>query len=470
MTDFTNKNVAVIGLGIEGVALCQFLVDRASKITIRDKNTATQILEKCPSDLREEIEKILNNKHFTFILGEEYLDCLTDHDIVFRSPSVYFDDPALVTAKNNGVIVSSQIKLFFELCPCPIIGVTGTKGKGTTASLILEILKLQAKSKVYLAGNIGTPAITLIPNLRKDDVVILELSNFQLADLDKSPHIAVVTNIGIDHLDYHKTILEYQMTKTNIVKYQEEGDFAVLNKNSTFDKDNLEKIKSKILYFSRSDRGADAIVEEKDGIDSVILNSEGSYKKVCDTTEIRLIGLHNLENIAAAAIVGNIMNVPFEIIQQAVKSFAGLPHRLELVAEIDGVQYIDDSFATNPGPTIAAVKSLKEPKILILGGSEKGADFGELADLISRNNVKAVVVIGVEGERIKQALLDVGFNGKIQAGGKNITEIVAVARSLSSFGDVVLLSPACASFDMFKNYKERGEQFKATVLSLISNL
>ncbi len=334
--------------------------------------------------------------------------------------------------------------------------------------------------QVYLAGNIGYPAITLLSKLKSYDIVILELSSFQLMDLGKSPHIALVTNLTVDHLDYHKDIDEYQKSKFNIIKYQKEDDFAVLNRNSTYAEENISKLESQIKYFSSEkgldsreggndntenwDDGVDAVVKD----DKVILDTNGRSITICDKNSIKLFGRHNLENIAAASIVADILEVDPLVIKEAVKEFQGLPHRLELVTEIDGVKFVNDSFATNPEPTIAALNSFSENKILILGGSSKGANFDELAGHIVNTNVSAVVLIGVEGEKIKNSLLNKGYGGKIISSGNSMDEIVSNAKSIAQSGDIVILSPACASFDMFKNYKDRGEKFKTEVLNLIS--
>ncbi|MCL5410884.1 MAG: UDP-N-acetylmuramoyl-L-alanine--D-glutamate ligase, partial [Patescibacteria group bacterium] len=421
-------------------------------------------------------------------------DNLSNFDIVFRSPGISLNHPKLKEARDSGVIISSQIKLFFKLCPATIIGVTGTKGKGTTSSLIYEIVKKNLKflisnlksnpndqmtngkindkwemkndklSQVYLAGNIGYPAITLIPKLKSDDIVILELSSFQLMDMDKSPHIAIVTNLSVDHLDYHEDEDEYQFAKINILKFQDNDDYAVLNSDSTFGLDILNReVKSKIKYFSHTEN-KDATVKN----DQVILDPKNRSITICDKKDIKLFGRHNLENIAAASIVADILGITPKVTSEVASQFKGLPHRLELVQEINGVKYINDSYATNPEPTIAAINSFPENKILILGGSSKGANFDDLSQIISKSNVSTVSLIGVEGQKIKNSLLKNGFKGKIISGGDSINEIVSNAKRLAKPGDVVIFSPACASFDMFKNYKDRGEKFKTEVLNLIS--
>lgn len=504
-----------MGLGIEGVALIEFLRGKVAGLTVCDKSMAEVILDRAEPDLTEKIKLILADTAIEKIFGEKYLDGLEQFDIVFRSPAVYFADPALLKAKAKGVVVLSQMKLFFALCPCPIIGVTGTKGKGTTASLILEILRkkseirmsksernpniqipnskeiswraqddksfiinndptlstencvLSTVNSVYLAGNIGKPAITLVPALKKDDVIILELSNFQLADLDQSPHIAVVTNLGVDHLDYHKDEAEYRAAKKNIVLWQGSDDFAVLNHNSTFNLSTLTKSRGQIKYFARDNSLVDCAVVDENGISKVILDPQGRNIEICEINDLNIVGRHNLDNVAAAAIVADILDVPAEIIRQAVKRFVGLPHRLELIAEINKVRYINDSFATSPDPTMAAINSFSEDKILILGGSSKGADFTVLAETIAGSAVKGVILIGVEGPRIKKALKTADFRGHIISGSQTMAEIVRKASAETRRGDVVIFSPACASFDLFKNYKERGEKFKEEVLKLM---
>ncbi|MCX6808642.1 MAG: UDP-N-acetylmuramoyl-L-alanine--D-glutamate ligase [Candidatus Berkelbacteria bacterium] len=473
LDDLKNKNVAILGLAVEGLALVQFLDGKVGSLSICDRLSKKELREKSVSELRDEIIKVLDSSGYNFITGSNYLDNLAQFDVVFRSPGIYSNDPSLLAAKADGVEICSQMKLFFDLCPCPIIGVTGTKGKGTTASLISEILSEELRAQnsefsIYLAGNIGKPAITLIPELREGDIVVLELSNFQLADLGQSPHIAVVTNLGVDHLDYHQTLEEYKEAKSQILIHQKEGDIAVLNMNSTFSDEIIDKLLSSRYYFSKNENGADAFVRSESGDLKVIVRMLGQEEEICSLREISLIGRHNLENIAAASIVAKILDVPTPLIREVVRDFQGLPHRLEKVDEIDGVLFVDDSFATNPGPTIAAIESFSQDKIMILGGSEKGADFKELAEVISKNNVKAVILIGIEASRIKIALQSAGFGGEIIFGGENIDEIVQKAARSAKSSDVVILSPACASFDMFKNYKDRGDKFKEAVLNLNS--
>jgi UDP-N-acetylmuramoylalanine--D-glutamate ligase len=470
-----DKRVAILGLGIEGIATTKFLQDdgQVKEVTLLDQLSELEIIQNINESERAEAKTLLEK--YELISGNGYLDNLERFDIIFRSPGISIKNSKLQEAIKNGVVVSSQIRLFFELCPAMIIGVTGTKGKGTTASLIHEILvgsgeygmgnensTPSSKPDVYLAGNIGYPAITLIPKLKNNDLVVLELSSFQLMDLNRSPHIAVVTNLSVDHLNYHEDVNEYQTAKINILKFQTPKDFAVLNSDSTFDSNVLSnEIKSKIKYFSHTEV-RDAIVKD----DKVILDPSNRSITICDKSSIKLFGRHNLENIAAASIVADILQIDLDKVEEIVEKFRGLPHRLELVREVNGVRFINDSFATNPEPTIAALDSFSENKIIILGGSSKGADFTGLADKIVNSKTTGVVLIGLEGEKIKNSLLAKGFSGRLIDGGNTMKEIVASANKLAEPNDVILFSPACASFDMFKNYKDRGEKFKTAVLGL----
>ncbi|MFA4996136.1 MAG: UDP-N-acetylmuramoyl-L-alanine--D-glutamate ligase [Patescibacteria group bacterium] len=467
--DLKDKKVAILGLGIEGMALLKYLDGKTSNITILDRLSVSEIIQNLEEGERADAENLI--RKYKIISGEKYMDDLSGFDVVFRSPGISINHPKLQEAEEKGAIISSQIKLFFDLCPAMIIGVTGTKGKGTTSSLIFEILKKssqfsvlssQSNPNVYIAGNIGYPAITLIPQLKSDDIVILELSSFQLMDLEKSPHMAVVTNLTVDHLDYHKDVDEYQDAKKSILKFQSKNDFAVLNSDSTFDSDFINnETRSSIKYFSHTE-DKDAVV--KDG--KVVLDPKNKSITICDENNIKLFGRHNLENIAAASIVAEILGVDFDVIKKVVAEFKGLPHRLELVSEIDGIKFINDSFATNPEPTIAAVDSFSENKVLILGGSSKGANFDELSKKIVKSNVSSVVTIGIEGEKIENSLSKNKYDGTIIQGGNSIEEIIVNAKKLAKSGDVIIFSPACASFDMFKNYKDRGEKFKDSVLKL----
>jgi UDP-N-acetylmuramoylalanine--D-glutamate ligase len=452
--DFDSKKIAVIGAGLEGLSSAEFFSKQGACVFVLDQKGEGEIE-------KEKLEKITQFAK-KFIGGSDYLKNLSGYDIIVRSPGIRRDLPEIIDAEKKGAIVTSQTKLFFDLCPGKIIGVTGTKGKGTTSSLIYDILK-EAGSEVFLAGNIGKPPLDLIDGVSEKSLVVLELSSFQLIDLEKSPHIAVVLMITSEHLDWHKNSEEYTKSKESIVKFQEENDFVVVN--SDFDQSkrigNLSKAKK--YYFStksKVERGA--FVEN-----SRVFISDGELKEVLNTQEVRIPGEHNLQNITAAITVADVLGIQIEKIKDAVKAFKGLPHRLEFVGDKNGISFYNDSASTNPETAIAAIRSFENPKILILGGSSKNSDLKELGEVITAENVKAVILIGEEAKRIKQSIKEANFGGQIVEGIGQMRDIVSKAFELARDGDIVILSPACASFDQYKNYSDRGEKFKLAIRELI---
>ncbi len=506
-----DKKIALLGMGLENVSLAVFLYKNGVKnIELRDKNsqpamigTNDGILKQIadPSSELGTTASVQDDNSVTSRFGDDYLEDLDKLDVIFRTPGIPYLTPEIQEAKKHGVVISSQIKLFFDLCPAQIIGVTGTKGKGTASKLIQLILsksqetrnnnqtnnkfqisnsKLEKKiamkqwNNVYLLGNIGETAVDKLESITKDDIVILELSSFQLQDLDKSPHVAVITNLGEDHLDYHSDINEYWSSKINILKHQSKDDLAVINQDFLTTFKLAEETPASVYYFSGKNRVENgAYVREVPGPESrvrlskVILTMAEIDEDICDSDELQVVGRHNLENIAAASVVAKLCGVETETIRDAVLEFKGLEHRLEFVAKKRGVKYYNDSYATNPISTIAAINSFKQPEILILGGSEKGIQYNDLAkEMVKKKNIKAIVYIGETGEKIASILRDKKFVGQLSPGGQNIEEIIKVASSLAKSGEVVLFSPASASFGLFKNYKDRGEKFKKSVLSL----
>lgn len=307
----------------------------------------------------------------------------------------------------------------------------------------------------------------------ESDLVILELSSFQLQDLHKSPHIAVVLNISSDHLDYHLDNPEYVQAKLPIVKYQEQHDSAIINMDYLASFEFSAQTNAKTYFFSGRksvDEGA-FVRQAKDGNDvfEVVLRVDGVDEVICNSREIKLVGLHNLENIAAASLAAYLAGAEIGTIARTVKEFVGLPHRLEPVSEINGIKIFNDSFSTNPEPAIAALHSFAEPKLLILGGSSKGADFDALTREIFDADIRGVALIGDESLRLKSALLSIGFTGYLLESGYNLKTAVDGLLAQGKPGDVMIFSPACASFDMFKNYKDRGEAFKKIIRHLESS-
>ena len=471
--DFQNKKVAVLGLGIEGLLSSRFLVQKGAKVTVLDQKTEKEF----NPDILNKAQKL----NIKFVLGKNYLDNLEFFDTIVRSPGVKVSLLDLQKAKEKGAVITSQIKLFFDLCPCPIIGVTGTKGKGTTASLIYEMLKKQGLD-AYLGGNIGRPPFEFLDKLNPQSIVVLELSSFQLQDLTKSPHIAVMLMTTSEHLDYHKDVAEYISAKRNILRFQKSSDFAILNKDYSASRESDIETEAKIFQVSRDQEVEEGCFIENGGVKLKIKNdpfgkTQGHPEqgrmdeklKIVDTKDILLPGKHNLENVCAAVMMATLTGVSKENIIRVLKTFKGLVHRLELVREVNGVKYYDDSFSTTPETAIAAIQAFKKPEILILGGSSKGSDFTELGKVISGvKNIKAIIGIGIEWKRIKSTIRYTLNAIPCIEDCRSMKEIVQKASEIARPGDVVLLTPACASFDMFKNYKDRGEQFKHFVLKLKS--
>lgn len=452
MMDFKNKKVAILGFGIEGRDLVKFLLQKGAIVTVLDRKVQSEL------DLAG-----LPAPKINFICGPDYLSQgLKDYEIVFRSPGVYRYLPEIIEAEKSGVEISSSIKLFFDLCPAKIIGVTGTKGKGTTSTLIYKILETSGKN-VYLAGNIGKPVLSLLPKLKKDSWVILELSSFQLIDMAKSPHIAVVLNITLDHMDWHKNKEEYVNAKKNIVRFQLEDDLAVINADYESSMQFAKEAKAGKYYFSKKKKVKGCYVQKN----QIVLETSGEKWEVGSTKDLLLRGRHNWENVSAAVCASYLAKADIDSIKKAVFSFKGLEHRLELVESVGGVTFYNDSISTNPQTTRAAVEAFSESKTLILGGSDKGLGYDEMARKISSDkSVKGIIFIGEIGKKIADSFKKANFSGGALILGKvPMDRVIEVAAQSTPKGGIVLLSPATASFDMFKDYKDRGNQFKEAVVN-----
>lgn len=430
--------IAILGYGLQGESAYNYWNKPENEITVCDQNEALIL----PDDVHR-------------ILGPEHLKNLDQFDLIVRSPVVHEKD---IVASNSPEIlkkVTTVTNEFMKICPKKsIIGVTGTKGKGTTSTLIAKMLETAGK-RVHLGGNIGIPPLDLLKNdIKPDDYVVLELANFQLVDLKTSPHIAVCLMVVPEHMDWHKDMEEYTHAKQQLFAHQTLDDIAIYYAGNQISQDIASVGKAQKIPFMKSP-GAEIMGE--------IVMIDGEI--ICTTDEVKLLGKHNLQNICAA--VTAVWQVTHDIaaIRSVITSFTGLEHRLELVRELSDVKYYDDSFGTTPETAIVAIEAFKEPKVVILGGSDKGAKFDKLAETIKNNDVRSVIVIGKMADTIKSALHGVGFKDII-SGGNTMKEIVDAAHADAQSGDVVLLSTACASFDMFKNYKDRGEQFKAAVLEL----
>jgi UDP-N-acetylmuramoylalanine--D-glutamate ligase len=453
---FVPLKTAVIGGGIEGISIIKYLQNHGyKKITLCDKNAS--------------YDKKNLPKNLTFCLGKNYLKNLKYFDLVFRSPGIPVLSKEIQEALKKGAKITSAIKFFFNKCPCKIIGITGTKGKGTTSTLIYEILKNAGKD-VYLGGNIGLPPLDFLDKLTTKSYVVLELSSFQLQDIKKSPKIAVVLNITSEHLDYHSSVKEYREAKKNIIKYQTFKDYVIANKDYQVPLSFLSESKAKRFTVSTKGKVFKGAYVYKN---KIYLKIRNQPRLILKKDKIKLPGPHNLENVLPAVAAAGIMRIKPEIIKKTLKEFKGLPHRLEDAGIVNGIKFINDSFSTTPETAIAAINAFESPIVLILGGSEKFSDFKELGEkIVARTNVKVVILMGETKHRIEKAILEA--NNKVKnrktplkiIKAKNFQQAFLSAYSNAQKGDIVLLSPACASFGLFKNYKHRGESFKEAVKKL----
>lgn len=450
-------NVAVVGYGEQGRSSFEYWFNKNNVVFICDQNPDLKL----PSGASKK-------------LGTNYLSNLHEFDVIVRSPSVHPKTILEANSNHPEIIdkITSNTEEFFNVCKAPIIGVTGTKGKGTTTMLIARILE-EADKKVYVGGNIGTPPLDLLKNsITEEDYVILELANFQLIDMKHSPHIAVCLMIVDEHLDWHTDMYEYIHAKQQIFVHQQPNDIAVYNANNVYATEisTVSPAHTKIGYDAPED---DIPAEFTDGVyvDGKHIKIYG--KNVLSLDDIKLKGRHNLQNICAAiASTWDIINHNPHIIKKAVAGFVGLPHRLETIGTFNGITFIDDSFGTNPATAEVAIKAYSEPKVLILGGSEKYNDFSDLISTINNSNIRHIVAIGEMGPKIISLIENSPNHQAIPYTMIDTTQtmkdIVLACIQYAQHGDVVLLSTACASFDMFQDYQDRGNQFKEQVKDLNS--
>lgn len=449
------KKVAIIGIGVSNIPLLDYLYKLNAEVTAFD--------QKDIADINQEAIKNLNEYSFKLISGADALNELSGFDIIFRSPSCRPDTPQIVKELERGAVLTSEIEMVLKLAPCKIIGVTGTEGKTTTTSLIYAIIK-QSGKRCFLGGNIGKPIFTQIKDMTPNDIVVLELSSFQLMDVDVSPDISIVTNIYPDHLNVHKSYEEYREMKKNIFKYQTSSGIVVLNYDNDFTKDFAKEVNGKVIFFSSKEKLENGYIYDR--LDQTIKYCEdGVRRHIIKREDIKLRGIHNYENIGAAlAATSTIVDIDTQI--QAIKEFNGVEHRLEFVRELDGVKWYNDSIGTSPASTIAGLKSFDENIILLAGGSDKGLDYTEVGEAIAKK-VRVLILTGPTTEKIEEATKQ-ALNGKsIEIYyATNMKEAVNLAKEVSIRGEVVLLSPASASFDLYQNFAERGNKFKEFVNAL----
>ena len=445
-----HKTVAVIGIGVSNTPLLELLLAEGIRVTACDKRSREQMGEQA-----EHLEQLGCELH----LGADYLKDL-DADVIFRTPGLRPDVPEIAACVDRGAVLTSEMEVFFEVCPCTIIAVTGSDGKTTTTTIIAELLKAAGK-RVWVGGNIGHPLLCEADGMLATDYAVLELSSFQLMTMKHSPHIAVVTNLAPNHLDIHRDMAEYVAAKENIFRHQSGEDVAVFNADNDITAEQSRRAPGRARLFSRQDEVADGVFLRGEDI---VCRSGGHERVIMTTGDIKIPGVHNVENyMAAIAAVDGL--VPDEVIRRFAREFGGVEHRIELVRTYRGVRYYNDSIASSPSRTIAGLRSFHEKVILIAGGYDKHIPFDVLGPEIVEH-VKLLVLCGATADKIRAAVENApGY----QPGKPEILDVtpftaaVEAARDRAQPGDVVTLSPACAAFDQFKNFAERGKFFKSIV-------
>ncbi len=447
--DLQGKRVLVVGLGKSGVASALFLKDRGARVTVSDT--------KSPDQLRDEIPILLDHG-ITVETGGHGERTFRGQDLIVVSPGVPVDAPPLVQARAAGEPVIGEIELAAQNLPGPIVAITGSNGKTTTTTLAGEILAAGGLP-VAVGGNIGTPAISLVAAAQPETVIVLEVSSFQLETIQTfRPKVAVILNITPDHLDRHRTFQTYVNAKARIFENQQSDDFAVLNEEDPTCRTLRDRTRAEVFWFSRRQEVQNG-AWVRDG--KILFRDSSGQQEIMLVSEIPLKGAHNVENVLAAACAGALMGCNPAKIRKAIQQFKAVEHRLEYVATIKGVEYFNDSKATNVDATIKALESFPKNIHLILGGKDKGSDYTVLNDLL-RERVKRVYTIGAAAEKIESQLK--GAAEIVHA--ETLDNAIRRAAAVAQPGDIVLLAPACASFDQFQSYNHRGRVFKEVVHSL----
>lgn len=446
------KTVALAGVGVSNLPLVEFFKKLGAEVVCCDKKTADKFDKKIYNTLKSSCKALY--------FGEDYLEHFSGCDVILRSPGIRYDNPAFTGAVKEGAVLTGEIELFLALCPCKTIGITGSDGKTTTTTLICKMLE-QSGKRCFLGGNIGAPLLNRIEEIEKDDVAVVELSSFQLHNMRVSPDVAVITNITPNHLDYHTDYNEYIESKKNVYLYGDKETKLVVNyDNDITCKAGKENKITKTVFFSKDKIGGDNVYLD----DGIIFNGSEPVLKMSD---IKIRGIHNVENyMAAIAAVGDC--VSREDIVSVAKSFGGVAHRMELVRERNGVSYYNDSIASTPTRTAAGLRACDRKVILIAGGYDKHISYEEFGDVVAEC-VKYLVLVGQTGPAIRTASERALAERHIEipiADCETFEQAVRLAHSVAKDGDYVILSPASASFDMFKNFEERGNIFKDIVNGL----
>lgn len=446
------RKVAVIGLGVSNLPLLEYLYNKKAQVTVFDERTLEEIPE-------ETINKI-NTYEFDTFFGKNCLENLNGFNVIFRSPSCLPTRPELQKEADRGAIVTTEVEMLMEMCPCKIIGVTGSDGKTTTTSLINAILQ-HAGYKTFLGGNIGTPLFTKLPEMEPNDIVVLELSSFQLMNMNISPDIAVITNITPNHLNIHKDYQEYIDAKKCIFKNQKENGILILNYDNDITRECSKEANGKVIFFSSKTKLDSGFIVDDDIIKEC---NDGIRKHILNTDEVILRGNHNFQNIATALAATKTL-VDTEVAVEAIKKFRPVEHRIEFVREIDGVKWYNDSASSSPTRTISGLNAFKENIILIAGGYDKNLEYEPLAKPVI-DKVSTLILIGQTAEKIYDVVKNESEkeNKKININMcDTLEQTIEIAKKSAKKGDVVLFSPASASFDMFKNFADRGNKFKDLV-------
>ncbi len=453
-TEFKNfikgKKVAVVGIGVSNTPLIKFLDKLGAKVTGFDMKNEEEL---------GEIAVDFKQKGINLELGKEYLDRLTGYDVVFKTPSMRIDSDALVRCKREGAYITSEMEEFTKYCKGKIYGITGSDGKTTTTTIVSKLLKKQGYT-TWIGGNIGNPLFDQIEEIKEEHKVVLELSSFQLMTMDSLIDVAVVTNITPNHLDMHHGMEEYIESKKNVFKYQDENCLLVINDENDITKEFYKEAKGKVERFSsKKIKNEDAYYENG----TLYIHGE----EVCKKDDIIIKGMHNVENYLAAFLAVE-DEVTIENMKSVAETFGGVAHRCEFIREIDGVRYYNDSIASSPTRTLAGLKAFEKPVILIAGGYDKHIPFEPLA-FEGYEKIKSIVIMGATKAKIAKCFKDLKESKGIDIPVyivNNIEEAVNKCKEIARNGDIVTLSPACASFDMFKNFEIRGNVFK----DLVNNL
>lgn len=445
-----NKNVAVVGIGVSNIPLVNFLVKLGAKVTAFDKKTKDQL-----GNIAEDFD----NKGVKLELGEKYLDNLTGFEVVFKTPSMRIDSPALLKAKAEGAYITSEMEEFVRYCPGKIYAVTGSDGKTTTTTIISKLL-IEQGYKTWVGGNIGTPLFSNIEEIEEDHMVVLELSSFQLMTMDSEIDVAVVTNLSPNHLDMHKDMDEYVDAKKNIFKFQTSRNILVINRDNAITSSFKGEAKGEVREFSIKDR-----LEQGAYYEGGKLFVKG--KEVCHKDEIVITGMHNVENYLAA-FIATIDDVNVDSMKKVATTFSGVAHRSEYIRTVNGVSYYNDSIASSPTRTLATIKAFNKKIILIAGGYDKNIPFEPLA-FEGNKYIKTLIVLGATKEKIIAVFDKLKDEKGIEVPiitVNSLEEAVKKAQEIGEDRDIVALSPACASFDMFANFEVRGNMFKDIVNNL----